>query len=440
LKTTAKSLDSSISALERLRPSNPKRPASSVDSWYGYYAGYADSFVKDIVGVLPSGGLTILDPWNGSGTTTAVATHQSLLSQGFDMNPAAVVIAKARILRSDVASSIASLTDEILNTYSIDGEAAGDADLLTTWLVPSSASFIRSLEARIRQLLIGTSAARAIDSTDQLSSLAALFYLGLFRTVRTLLTPFVGSNPTWIRRNVASRNRLRPNPDTVSDLFRIAMNELTKLVKDASNTYDDKHSPCRISLGSSDALPIEAKSIDAVITSPPYCTRIDYVVATLPELAVLGLRLNELKGLRDKMIGTPTVPPGEAGKISVGCRSAEKLLDDVAKHSSKASGGYYRRFFSQYLDGMSRSLAEIRRVARDGSPAVLVVQDSFYKEIHIDLATIISDMSQSLGWKPVARHNFPVVPRRNYATINPRSRAYREKTQATESVLVMGAV
>lgn len=395
--------------------------------------------MKDIVGVLPDGDLTILDPWNGSGTTTAVATRQSLRSKGFDMNPAAVVIAKARVLRSDVAASIASLTDEILNSSSVEGDPVRSNDLLMTWLAPSAAEYIRSLEVRIRQLLIGANVARTIDSADQISSLAALFYLGLFRTVRTLLAPFVGSNPTWIRRNVAPRNRLRPSSGVVDNLFRTAMSDLTLLVKKSSNAYDDKHSPCHISVGTSAALPLDANSIDAVITSPPYCTRIDYVVATLPELAVLGLRLDELKSLRDKMIGTPTIPSGVDEKTLSDCNRAIKLLDEITKHSSKASGGYYRRFFTQYLDGMYRSLAEIRRVTRNGSPAVLVVQDSFYKEIHIDLAAIMSDMAQNLGWAPIARQDFPVIPRRNYATINPRSQAYREKTQATESVLVMGA-
>jgi hypothetical protein len=439
--STTTTLHDSLEKLRHLQPSSPKRNASlgSSADWYSYYAGYADGFVKDIVGVLPAEAMTVLDPWNGSGTTTAVATLHSLQSKGFDLNPAAVVIAKARILRSDVAGSIAPLTEEILGSADLEAaRTAGSSDLLGTWIAAGSAAYIRAIEIRIRQLLIGADAGRVIGSVNEISSLAALFYLGLFRSVRTLLARFVGSNPTWIRRRVGGRERLRPSQQTVNDLFCRAMMELAKLVEAASHAYDDQHCPCDVEIGSSLSLPLESDTIDAVITSPPYCTRIDYAVATLPELAVLGLRADELKDLRDKMIGTPTIASSE-DEVPPECDRAADLIAEISTHDSKASSGYYRRFFSRYFDGMHRSLSEIRRVVKDGSPAVLVVQDSYYKEVHVDLAGIIEDMAGTVGWTSLARHDFPVIPRRNYATINPRSRVYRERTEATESVLVLGA-
>ena len=55
----------------------------------------------------------------------------------------------------------------------------------------------------------------------------------------------------------------------------------------------------------------------------------------------------------------------------------------------------------------------------------------------MDLAMVIEDMAHSQGWAAVARQDFDVVARRNYASINPRSQPYWETTPATESVLVM---
>ena len=64
----------------------------------------------------------------------------------------------------------------------------------------------------------------------------------------------------------------------------------------------------RIEVASSDALPIEGGDVDIVITSPPYCTRIDYAVSTSLELAFLGFDYNtSVRRLRDRMIGTSTV-------------------------------------------------------------------------------------------------------------------------------------
>jgi hypothetical protein len=82
--------------------------ANETTHWYRYYAGYADAFVADVVGRLPESTGVLLDPWNGAGTSTSVAAAHGIDAQGFDINPAAVVISKARLLQCDVASSLSS--------------------------------------------------------------------------------------------------------------------------------------------------------------------------------------------------------------------------------------------------------------------------------------------------------------------------------------------
>ncbi|WP_410712175.1 DNA methyltransferase [Bradyrhizobium sp. BEA-2-5] len=42
-------------------------------------------------------GQVVLDPWNGSGTTTSVANGAGLTAVGIDINPAMAVVAKARL-------------------------------------------------------------------------------------------------------------------------------------------------------------------------------------------------------------------------------------------------------------------------------------------------------------------------------------------------------
>src|SRR5205823_5512604 len=117
-------------------------------------------------------------------------------------------------------------------------------------------------------------------------------------------------------------------------------------------------------------LPIADGSVEAVITSPPYCTRIDYAIATLPELAVLGMGGEELRALRDRLIGTPTRDGSVAGSDERWGKTATGFMRQVAEHPSHASGSYYLSFFSQYFAGMWRSLSEIGRVVAPGRPIV----------------------------------------------------------------------
>ncbi len=81
---------------------------------YQYYAGYSDGFVEDALSRMGvTGDELILDPWNGSGTTTSTAAANGLRAVGFDINPAAVLIGRSGLLQSDVADSLRPLTVEI---------------------------------------------------------------------------------------------------------------------------------------------------------------------------------------------------------------------------------------------------------------------------------------------------------------------------------------
>ena len=63
-----------------------------VDSWYRYYAGYSAGFVEQALKESAEAAQLVLDPWNGTGTTTVVAASMNVRAVGFDVNPALVVV------------------------------------------------------------------------------------------------------------------------------------------------------------------------------------------------------------------------------------------------------------------------------------------------------------------------------------------------------------
>src|SRR6266436_3089826 len=80
---------------------NPKRRGNeSISStWYRYYPGFSESFARSVLSAVGlDQGAWVLDPWNGSGTTTSTATALGLNAYGYDLNPAMVIVAKARCL------------------------------------------------------------------------------------------------------------------------------------------------------------------------------------------------------------------------------------------------------------------------------------------------------------------------------------------------------
>lgn len=422
-------------ALELLGSSlpNPKVSHShqGLNFWYRYYAGYSAEFVHFVLQKFgPSVQGPVLDPWNGTGTTTLVSAMSGYDSIGVDVNPALSVIARARLLRSDVYGSINSMAEDILeHSY----PCVLEDEPLLRWLNEPTAAQLRGMQMSTQRLLVssGASADRPLHGTTELSGLAAFFYVALFATMRELLKGAIGTNPTWWKK-LQSEDLLSFSTSEVRQTY---LSSVQRLAEGLINPTSDRGAVnSRIVVGDSRSLPNQSNSVAAVVSSPPYCTRIDYAMATLPELSMLNVTDEDLRLLRDRMVGTPTMTREFSLPDNWG-DAAMTFLDNVATHSSTASSTYYLKYFLQYFTSMSKSLDEIARVLCTGAPCVLVVQDSHYKEVRNDVATIVSEMAEGKGLCLRERYDFPVM--KSKRSINTRSRKYGPSVGAIESVLVL---
>ena len=194
-----------------------------------------------------------------------------------------------------------------------------------------------------------------------------------------------------------------------------------------------------VDVGDSARLAVPASSVNLTLSSPPYCTRVDYAVAMLPELSALGMkRDSSFDQLRRKLTGTTTVPTECDPIDSAWGPTCITFLQAVKSHTSKASAGYYLKSHARYFRDLSNSIGELKRVTAPGGAVVLVIQDSHYKEIHNDLPTIAVEMAQQAGFSHVVSRHFPLT--KLIAASNPKVRKYRvNAVGATESVVVFSA-
>lgn len=300
--------------------STPKRSghsASGKAAWYAYYAGFSPRFVRDVLGVLALREHSIIcDPWNGAGTTTQVAHDLGYSAFGYDLNPAMVMVAKARLLGAHTAPSHAVLCSHIVRKASQYCAPVLEPDPLSVWFTPRSARFVRNIERAVQHLLVDDGDYVSLATRGDLgrvSSLAAFFYVALFRTVRQLLTKFGTTNPTWLKFPSNPAERLRPTSAQVRTAFRKQVAAMTGWLCDVpplanGSPRDGEH--VEIKVADSRSLPLAPNSVDAMIGSPPYCTRIDYIVATRPELALLGFNGEALREMRNRTIGTTSISKG----------------------------------------------------------------------------------------------------------------------------------
>jgi SAM-dependent methyltransferase len=420
-----------------LQVENPKlRSKESAQSvWYKYYPSFSESFAESILSsIAPSGDDWILDPWNGSGTTTSKAVSLGLNACGYDLNPVMVIVAKARCLDAAEFSSLKPLSVDLLSKSRSQRDISAD-DPLLAWLLPESVSAVRSIEAGIQKLLVDDKKYLTVKArgTDAISDLAAFFYVALFRALRQILRPFQASNPTWLKRPASKHHRLRPNGRIVRAIFRA---EISKILPTSAAIQPCVRGERILTVASSDNLPLGTASVTNVLSSPPYCTRIDYAVATSAELSLLGFALeSDFRQLRKGLIGSSTVPkvaPTAAPDWGETCLC---FLDRLRTHPSKASATYYYKNHLQYFNSISSSLSEIGRVLTPGGKCILVVQDSYYKDLHNNLPLIFTEMAHSKNLVLEDKRDFPLT--RTMAGINPKVNGYRRSFSAVESVLVL---
>jgi DNA modification methylase len=110
---------------DELPISSPKRDHrldSGWDGFFPYYAGYPESFARKILqgsGLKP--GAVVLDPWNGSGTTTFAAAHLGFKAVGLDLNPVMVIVSRARTLPFSEIDALEPLENPIYPIHLVHG-------------------------------------------------------------------------------------------------------------------------------------------------------------------------------------------------------------------------------------------------------------------------------------------------------------------------------
>jgi hypothetical protein len=252
--------------------------------------------------------------------------------------------------------------------------------------------------------------------------LDGLFQHTLGLAIKQTLSIKPSTNPSW--KNPGARVEI--DAHSLGELFQLSQNVL------AQNQAGLKADiPTEVVLGDSRDLFLSTGSVDAVITSPPYCTRLDYARAMAFELALHGPARGvpdeqSASQLRRSMMGTTMIRRQRSAFLeSSTTLEVSELIRQVEQHPSYASARYYGPWFRQYCEDADISLSEIARVLRVDGRCVIVVQDSYYKDVHIPLDRIFAALA--------VRHGLAVEWCSSWsashvlALSNPRTRAYASK-------------
>lgn len=414
-----------------------KKERLGVHTWHPYYAAYSEDFVASAIAYLKlKQSDIILDPWNGSGTTGLIASKLGLQSIGCEINPVMNIFASAKngcltVKNFEIGKIVETIIENGLDhIVNID-----DQDPLLDFMSKNLCQNVRTIYFYLNRLqysryVVSQDLLKPLNSIKTiLNPLESFLKAALFITSRKLAGYKGGSNPTWIKK-------LSQKPDYSSDRFLLEFqNTVSSMLIDLKdshiiNSKNIFHLPIE---ADSQKLPILDSSINAIIASPPYLTRIDYAISTKPELLVIS-NLENLRQIREKMIGSPVIVNKQITPSDYWGETCQKILEYVKNHSSKAAKTYYLPNMLQYFRGIELSIREIKRVLTLNGKALVVVQSSYFKECEIDLGQIYTEMGGKIGLdSQIVKRE---IIRSHMAHINTKSNQYKARKVYFEDVVL----
>lgn len=409
-----------------------------IHAWHPYYAGYSEQFVFSAIEYLKlrSADL-VLDPWSGSGITGYVCETQGICSIGFEINPvmSSFACAKSGFVIEQLDKYGTVLLDKIINlTKNINREFAYDDELNNFMSSSLTENILRLKQAiyiceypEISQSVISICGSTNLAQIH--NSLKAFFLCALFITARKLSGYKKGSNPTWFKKiEIKQDFDLEQVNCTFANICAEMHDDLKESPLIPSNQiyhYDFVADSRNISL--------KQNSIDAVITSPPYLTRIDYAMSTQLELLIVK-DSKYLRNLRLNTMGSTVITSKKIQVSDIWGNTCVEILNKVKNHDSKASKTYYWKNLIQYFDDAYTILLQIHQVLKPGKSALLVVQSSYYKDIEIPLNKIYAEMASSIGFSKTCEP-FTEVIKGHMAHVNTKSSIYKKNKVYYESVI-----
>ncbi len=413
-----------------------KNERAGVHAWHPYYAGYAESFVESSINYLNLKKTdVVLDPWNGSGTTALVANRKFIRTLGFDVNPVMNIFSNAKTgvileheatIEKSVKLIIKKLNSQKLLELDVD-------DPLLDFMSESLCTVTRTTFSLIKAIELNSQAwSNSLESKMKekvfVNPFSDFLLACLFISARSAAGYSGGSNPTWVKA-------LQKKPEISTERFTLLFSESAKaMIKDLklSSIVPIKNILHMATDGDSRSLKVKTSSIDAVITSPPYLTRIDYAISTGPELLILSDR-KFLRKTRELTMGAPVIVDKSISVEDQWGEKCKKLLSAVSEHPSKAARSYYLPNMLQYFNDAWYSIMEIKRVLKRGGKALIVVQSSYFKEHEIPLGEIYLEMAVNLNMD--AKIAYRDVVRGHMAHVNTKSNQYKKDKTFYEDVV-----
>ena len=373
--------------------------------WFKYKEGFSRSLVRTL---LPQQqGTHVLDPFSGVGTTVVAATGLGHVGTGIEIMPVGNLAAMAVAYASNgIDMGCLEKQAKALVQYSVHGTGNRMEQMPIT-----QGAYPRKTESALMRAQMFIS---KIDD-PAIATVLTLACVSILEDVS-----YTRKDGQFLRWDPQSGRVVSPKLDkgplpTVREALGKRMSEIIADIPILERTYAG-HIPTLVNGSSLNELKkLQANSVDAVVTSPPYANRYDYTRTYALELEYLGYGHEQLKALRQSLLSA-TVENGskrtsiekdygedslarEAFRMADEQPALQEILDNLTEQAHELSNRNVIRLVKNYFTEMAVVVRELGRVVRPGGSVFMVNDNVRYhgEEVPVDL--ILSDFAEQSGFR-----------------------------------------
>ncbi len=343
--------------------------------------------------------MRVLDPMSGSGTTLVVARLLGHKAIGFDTDPLAVMIAKAWCQGID-EEELKERAKAVLASAQRLNSKMTSARAYPMGADEETKAFVRFWfdETNRRQLAcLSRSIALVRDDTER-----SLLWCVLSRMIITK------GGGVSLAMDVSHS---RPHREFTRAPFKAFSQfpNVLKAVLRAAPFKNQRRQLKSVTVKQADAraIPLKDRTVDIVITSPPYLNAIDYMRGHKLSLVWLGNKVKALRDIRSSNIGTELSNDSRKDEPYIGKILSRMTALDSLKNKHKG-------MLARYVRDMDRVVSEIHRVLVPGGKVTFVVGDSTLKGVFIRNSSAIRALAVHHGFSLSSQSTHEIPDGRRY--------------------------
>lgn len=383
--------------------------------WFHYREGFSKQLIEYILNNIniPTGG-KLLDPFAGTGVAPFVAAkHHNMEGIAIELMPVGVFFMECR-------NEFSKVKNEDLIQYAKKAISSRDewCNIKPEWsfkhLKITEGAF--SCEDEFELCQFKTWLQKNKDKTNKLFlDFVAFSILEKFSYTRK-----DGQYLRWDHRSprfINSAKKTLFNKGEVLTFYSALKAKLEYIIEDLSLDENEEYHSNEVKIIGGSVFEfidkLEDNSLDAVITSPPYCNRYDYTRTYALELAYLGVNEENIRLLRQKLL-TCTVEnkPKNFDYLSlqdinhvdkiiskqIDLKNIIYFLDREAKEGNLNNKGIVTMVRGYFYDSAIHFL-QISRKLKSGSYYIMVNDNVKYNGLEIPVDLILSDLAGEFGLK-----------------------------------------